>query len=528
MAIDPKSSRATLKSYFKKNAIPKERDFADLIDGSINQADDGVAKPDGQPLSLQPDAKDGGGRKVLNLYKSFSDPRPSWTLSLSPAGKPGFSVGDADGNSKLFVDESSGNVGIGTVAPASTLQLSKTVAAKLGPVFTLTNSGGGADAGAAIDFNGYDPQGQAATARIQSFDDGNFSSHLVFSIKRPGANANPLVEALRIAPTTAVRVATSLGIGLAPKAEPRTALDTGRGLISGAANDYQKAQFTLSGGGLVNWEGPNGYLKWTNRFIAISAERPNSFSVGFVDIVMPNSSTLVTCHDGSLRVDPARGILLKDWEALYAVHAVGGANGAVNYQIVVYNVGSFHAPGNWLLVAVVNSDDRTIKLGTGATVAGGSSYASASGSSLPGGAIIMWSGSTVPGGWALCDGQSGTPDLRGRFVLGAGNGAGLSKRTAGQTGGEEGHVLSVAEMPSHGHGVNDPGHQHNWTASRQLAGTDDNNNTSELSKGDRSTQDIMSKNTDIRGTGISIQASGSGAAHENMPPYYVLAYIMKL
>ena len=528
MAIAPKTSRTTLKTYFKKNAIPKESDFAELIDAAINQGDDGIAKPDGEPLSLQPDARDSGSRTVLGLYKSFSDARPSWTLSLSPAGKPGFSVGDADANSRLFVDETTGNVGLGTVAPASSLHLSRSVAGGLGPVLTLMNGAGSAGAGAAIDFNGYDTLGRPATARIQSQDDGNFSSHLIFSTKRSGANNNPLVEALRITPTSAVRVAASLGIGLRPNAEPRTALDTGLGLMSGAANDYQKAQATLSGGGWITWDGPGGYLRWSGRFIAISAERGQTLLNGYIDVVCPTNPALVTAFDRSNRVDPARGVLLNDWEALYAVHEVGGAPGKVTYQIVTYNTGNYQAPSNWLLVAVVNGDDRTVKLGTGVVVAASSNYLAAAGSSLPRGAIIMWTGAAAPAGWALCDGQNNTPDLRGRFVLGAGSGTGLTPRGATQIGGAERVTLGVNEMPSHAHGVNDPGHSHTWSASRQQAGTDDNNNTQELSKGDRGAADTMVKGTDSKGTGISIQAAGGSAAHENMPPFYVLAYIMKL
>lgn len=144
------------------------------------------------------------------------------------------------------------------------------------------------------------------------------------------------------------------------------------------------------------------------------------------------------------------------------------------------------------------------------------------------GMITMWTGTAAPSGWALCDGTQGTPDLRGRFVIGSGQGNGLSNRPANQQGGAETVALSEAQLPPHTHGVNDPGHFHTWTASRQRAGTDDHNNTSELSTGDAGGQDTIIKNTNSKGTGISLQNTGSGAAHENMPPFYALAYIMKL
>src|SRR5574344_3148329 len=54
------------------------------------------------------------------------------------------------------------------------------------------------------------------------------------------------------------------------------------------------------------------------------------------------------------------------------------------------------------------------------------------GSGVPNGAIIMWSGTvaTIPDGFSLCDGSNGTPDLRNRFVIGAG-----SNYAVGATGG---------------------------------------------------------------------------------------------
>jgi len=146
------------------------------------------------------------------------------------------------------------------------------------------------------------------------------------------------------------------------------------------------------------------------------------------------------------------------------------------------------------------------------------------------GMIIMWSGSVdkVPLGWALCDGKSNTPNLSGRFILGHGSGYGLKKRMIGEKGGKEEHKISLDEMPSHTHSVNDPKHKHSWSASRQEAGTDNNDNDRELSKGDKGTTDTLVKETTLGSTGISIQNSGGNKPHSIMPPFYVLAYIIKL
>ena len=46
---------------------------------------------------------------------------------------------------------------------------------------------------------------------------------------------------------------------------------------------------------------------------------------------------------------------------------------------------------------------------------------------LPSGSIIIWTGSTIPDGWAICNGENGTPDLRNRFLVGALGSTGGSK-----------------------------------------------------------------------------------------------------
>ena len=70
------------------------------------------------------------------------------------------------------------------------------------------------------------------------------------------------------------------------------------------------------------------------------------------------------------------------------------------------------------------------------------------GGGIPAGGIIMWSGSVanIPSGWYLCNGSYGTPDLRDRFVIGAG-----SSYNPGATGGATSVTLSTSNMPSHSH-----------------------------------------------------------------------------
>lgn len=117
---------------------------------------------------------------------------------------------------------------------------------------------------------------------------------------------------------------------------------------------------------------------------------------------------------------------------------------------------------------------------------------------FPTGLICMWSGSiaTIPTGWFLCNGANGTPDLRDRFIVGAG-----STYAVNATGGEATHTLTTPEMPAHTHTENghydymlpEPSYTNNVGAS--AAGT----------------------------TG----STGGGGAHENRPPYFSLAFIQK-
>lgn len=118
-------SRSELKSFFVRNAIPTESNFADLIDGMLNQRDDRIVKqPDGPLILEAAGANDTSEKPAIQFYKDFSSDKADWTLSLSPHSddsedrvRPGLNLSDRKGHSRLFIQESTGRIGIGTLSP---------------------------------------------------------------------------------------------------------------------------------------------------------------------------------------------------------------------------------------------------------------------------------------------------------------------------------------------------------------------------------------------------------------------------
>jgi hypothetical protein len=163
---------------------------------------------------------------------------------------------------------------------------------------------------------------------------------------------------------------------------------------------------------------------------------------------------------------------------------------------------------------------------------------------IPAGIISMWSGSiaSIPTGWLLCDGTNGTPDLRSRFIVGAG-----STYAVGATGGSADATLvahthtfsgttgAMNQNSVHSHSISDPGHAHSLNTYRNNVGSPRNEPYA-------AGTDLSQPSTNAAFTGISVNAtnidhlhgfsgttdsSGSGATNANLPPYYALAYIMK-
>lgn len=188
---------------------------------------------------------------------------------------------------------------------------------------------------------------------------------------------------------------------------------------------------------------------------------------------------------------------------------------------------------------------------------------------IPFGVITMWSGAVnaIPGGWALCDGSNGTPNLLDRFIVGAGG-----DYEVGDTGGAANVTLTEAQIPAHSHsGSTESAGSHSHSGSASSAGAHTHNiqehngttpsgtssgtqgiNSSGNQRKNKSWRNIRTSTSESAATAIragstgahthslsinsggahthsvSVSNTGGGESHENRPPYYALAYIMKL
>lgn len=198
----------------------------------------------------------------------------------------------------------------------------------------------------------------------------------------------------------------------------------------------------------------------------------------------------------------------------------------------------------------------------------------------PVGSIIMWVAWSYPTNWIPLDGRAlsrtqypalfaliGTaygngdgsttfnlPNMQARFPVMIGNG-----RTQGWLGGEENVTLSVSQMPNHGHGVNDPGHNHSINDNGHEHNTENNRHRHDFlthtegsgeatrqpksgSGEDRSTGTRQTSETEINirvlrsnaniginaaTSNVSIQGSGGDQAHNNMPPFMAVVFLIR-
>ena len=308
-------------------------------------------------------------------------------------------------------------------------------------------------------------------------------------------------------------------------------------------------QVLVSGGGSAGWS-------WTD------ASNVGGSVDNYVDSLSFNGSTLTVGRTGSLSdlTINISSVNTNDNTTYGLSVASGAASNQENIRLTGSNPSS--------------TDDIILEVGTGLSIAKSGDKITLTntdtGSSVQGvptGTIAMYGSSSAPTGWLLCDGQSTSgyaalaaivgstvPDLRSRFVVGAGSGY-----SVGMTGGANSVTLTVNTMPSHSHSTNN--HSHSFSATTgnpntTLTGTAtyiaetwgsagsasgifgrnggysnyytpsrvDSSPTGQLTINATHTHDFSGNTGDAN---PNTNNDGGGQGHENRPPYYALTFIIK-
>ena len=294
----------------------------------------------------------------------------------------------------------------------------------------------------------------------------------------------------------------------------------------------------------------------------------NSTSGGFAINIRGSSGTSVSVPNGVTTSVYCDGTNFNS--GLSGTSGSFNINGALTYGGVTL-ANAVTGTGNMALSASPTFTGTpaapTASPGTNTTQIATTAFALANG--IPSGAIILWSGAigSIPSGWLLCNGTSGTPDLRDRFIVGAG-----STYAVAATGGATTATLGTTNLPSHTHSISASGttstvdinHTHSFSAQtggqsadhthgpaggassfmgvpnngqsgRTDAGQATNFGSTSGTSNDHShsvsgnTGSMSANNTHNHTVTVSgtSGATGSGTAFSILPPYYALAYIMK-
>ena len=219
-------------------------------------------------------------------------------------------------------------------------------------------------------------------------------------------------------------------------------------------------------------------------------------------VLSSTGSGLNWINPGDANVSSASNVGTNDASSTNSTHYLAFLGGTSGNNPVRIDTGLTYNPSsNILTVGTISATNIQ-----GTLSAGGA---------IPSGGIILWSGAAdaIPSGFVLCDGTNSTPDLRNKFVVGAGAGSAYS---VGDTGGS-----ADATLVSHSHTIQSSSSIGGGT---RVTSQNDTGNTATTSSDTHSHSfSATTGNPSDRGT----NSQGSSATNANLPPYYALCYIMK-
>ncbi len=114
-------NRRELKQKFRTGAQPTAQDYADVFDSGFNGLDDGISKPLEPYLPVRIKGN-GAGLHVLDLY---NDDTHHWRISLTSDDDSGYNIADPTGNTHFFMEDGTGNIGLGISNPKAKLHINQ-------------------------------------------------------------------------------------------------------------------------------------------------------------------------------------------------------------------------------------------------------------------------------------------------------------------------------------------------------------------------------------------------------------------
>ena len=249
---------------------------------------------------------------------------------------------------------------------------------------------------------------------------------------------------------------------------------------------------------------------------AAGSEIDGVTSTGLAAILAQKSGTTLyiglTVDNSSGEISPRQALLAVP----SAIHAADAAAASGDFTVE----GQTTLKGGLAVQGGVNAGAvSATSLSVTGNISAGTAGAFSGYGTIPIGGIVMWSGSAsnIPDGWKLCNGSSGTPDLRGRFIVGYDPNE-ASYNAVGKTGGANTVTLSEAQMPRH---------YHEYVGDDQLRNIESGCST--LMRYTSTRYDADSRTGGNYYSGVfGTSYAGSGQAHENRPPYYALCFIMRV